>query len=98
MGSSGPTTSASYPPRPAAWWDANKQLSPPGLDSINHQGVLMDMYLRTSRAVIATLCACCAMAGVGMAVAPGSALAVVEEKCASELNGTGSSLQKEQQL
>jgi hypothetical protein len=56
----------------------------------------MDTYLRMRRAVIATVCACSAVAGVGMAAAPGSALAV-EVECGTTLNGTGSSLQGAQQ-
>src|ERR1700722_4488101 len=96
MGPSSPTTSASYPPRPAAWWGANKQPSPSGLGSINHQGVLMDMYLRMRRAGIATVCACSAVAGVGMAAGPGSALALPVVNCAA-ITGSGSSLQAEQQ-
>jgi ABC-type phosphate transport system substrate-binding protein len=54
----------------------------------------MDVYLRMRRAVIATLCACSAVAGIGMAVAPGSALAVT---CENPITGSGSSLQTEQQ-
>jgi len=56
----------------------------------------MDMYLRMRRAVIATVCACSAVAGVGMAAGPGSALALPVVNCAA-ITGSGSSLQAEQQ-
>jgi ABC-type phosphate transport system substrate-binding protein len=65
-----------------------------GLLQDNHQGVFMGVYLRMRRAVIVTLCACSAVAGIGMAVAPGSALAVA---CENPITGSGSSLQAEQQ-
>jgi ABC-type phosphate transport system substrate-binding protein len=51
----------------------------------------MDIHKRALRTVLATVCACSAVAGIGMAAAPGSALA------APCLTGSGSSLQGEQQ-
>jgi ABC-type phosphate transport system substrate-binding protein len=51
----------------------------------------MDIYKRALRTVLATVCTCSAVAGIGMVAAPGSALA------APCLTGSGSSLQSEQQ-
>lgn len=54
----------------------------------------MDVYKRALRAVIATVCACCAVAGIGLAAVPGLALAKVT---CGLITGSGSTLQSEQQ-
>jgi len=54
----------------------------------------MDVYKRVLRSVIATVCACCAVAGIGLVATPGLALAKVT---CGLITGSGSTLQSEQQ-
>jgi ABC-type phosphate transport system substrate-binding protein len=54
----------------------------------------MGIYDRASRSALTAICACSAVAGIGMMAAPGSALAL--EKC-TNITGSGSSLQASQQ-